>query len=96
MKLAVKSRKEVSDACKQEAKERASKRQQILVQSHTHKEALKQKQLAEREELYQHHLIASSEELHGAIAEIEATNTTASKKRSEKLHLLKTQINIRK
>ena len=49
--------KEISDACKQEAKERASRRKQILVQSHTHREALKQKQLAEREELY--HLITN-------------------------------------
>ena len=96
LNLAVKRRKEVSESSKEEAKQRAERRRQNLTQAHTRREAQKEKRLAEREELVQHHLIASSEELLEALSQIDAADLSEGKKRSEKVRLLKTQINIRK
>lgn len=94
--LAVQRRKQVLESCKEDAKERATKRQQNLMQTHTRREALKTKKLAEKEKLIQHHLISSPDELFDAIAQLEAANSTAAKRKSATIQLIKTQINIRK
>ena len=57
---------------------------------------MRQKQEAEKAELFQKHLIGTSQELHDVIEKIEAENTTDSKKRLKKLELVRTQIQIRK
>ena len=94
--LAVKRRKEVSKSCKGEAKQRAERRLKNLKQAHAKREAMKEKRLVKREELAKNHLIASSEELLEALSLIDSANLSEGKKRSEKVYLLKTQINIRK
>lgn len=52
-------------------------RQQSMMQAHLRREALKQKQQAEREKLSQQHLITSSEELNDIIRTIDAENISA-------------------
>ena len=94
--LAMKNRATVSKTCKQEMTDRAIKRQQNLIQEHTRREALKRKQIAEKEELCNQHLIASREELLSTIAEIDDKDITLSRKKTEKLSFLKMQIKIRK
>ena len=96
MNLAVKERKNFAEKCKSEEQKRAAQRQQNMMQAHLRRETLRQKQEAEKAELSQKHLIATSQELHDVIQEIEAENTTDSKKRSKKLALVRTQIQIRK
>ena len=50
----------------------------------------------ETDKLSQNHLIATSKELYQIMKEIEESQISASKKRAQKLSVLKTQINIRK
>jgi len=91
--LAVKKTMFVADSSRKEAAERDEQRCQNLKRSHSRREALKRKQLAE---LSQHHLISSSEELLSCISEIDSRKLTATRKRSQKLEIVQTQIKIRK
>lgn len=67
VELAVKRRKQVIESCKAEATERATKRQQNLMQT-----------LLKKKLEIQHHLISSPAELLDTIAQIEASNSTCS------------------
>ena len=96
LKLAATERKNVSETNKREMYEREEKRQQNLRESHNRREARKRKQQALIQDLSQKHLIGSHEELSLAIAEIENRKLTATKRKSEKMNLIKTQIHIRK
>lgn len=64
-----------------EEQERSRKRQQSMKQAHLRREALRQKQQAEREKLSQQHLITSTQELNDVIGAIDAENISAFKKR---------------
>lgn len=59
-------------------------------------EALQQRAKKERNELSQLHLITLPEELVKVLAEIDKTSISASKKKSQKIDLLETQVRIRK
>ena len=78
-------------ACKQE---RAAQRQQAMMKAHYQREALEKKNQVEKEKLSQQHLITSVHELSAVMSKIKDC-TTASKK-SKKLAVIRTQINIRK
>ena len=93
MKLAVKSRATVQ---KNRQIKVAEERQEKMKQAHFRHEALKKKAILERDELSKLHLITSSEELQELLTEIDISNNTISKKKAQKLSLLRTQINIRR
>ena len=67
-----------------------------MVQGNAKREALKKKMHQEREKLLQLHLITTSAELKQELLRIDSENCSAAKKRTKKLSLLKTQVNIRK
>ena len=67
-----------------------------MKQAHLRHEAFKKKATLEKDKLSKLHLITSSEELHQLLNEIDISSNTTSKKKSQKLSLLRTQINIRK
>ena len=60
-----------------------------MVQAKKRREALQQIAKKERDELAKLHLITSPEELAQAVAEIDKTSNSTSKKKSMKLNLLK-------
>ncbi len=96
MKLAVKSRATVQREIKSRQIKVAKERQEKMKQAHSRHEALKKKTTLERDKLSKLHLITSSEELQKLLSEIDTSNNTTSKKKAQKLSLLRTQINIRK
>lgn len=67
-----------------------------MVEAKKRREAFQQRAKRERDKLSQLHLITSPEELAQALAEIDKTNISASKKKAKKLDLLKIQVRIRK
>lgn len=67
-----------------------------MKQAHLRHEALKKKATLEKDKLCKLHLITSSEELHHFLSEIDISSNTTSKKKAQKLSLLRTQINIRR
>ena len=67
-----------------------------MKQAHSRHEALKKKTTLERAKLSKLHLITSSEELQKLLSEIDTSNNTTSKKKAQKLSVLRTQINIRR
>lgn len=96
MKLAVKSRATVQREVKSRQIKIASERQDKMKQAHLRHEALKKKATLEKDKLSKLHLITSSEELHQLLSEIDISSNTTSKKKAQKLSLLRTQINIRR
>ncbi len=94
--LAIKERKNVSEKCKTDDQEKGALRQQIMLQAHLRRQVLKKKHREEKDKLSQQHLITSSQELFDIMEEIDAESTTAAKKKSKKLTVIRTQIGIRK
>ena len=94
--LAVKGRQKVAQESKREDEQRDKQRRQNMLQAHIKREALKQKVRQEKDELSQEHLITSSQELQQAINSIDIKTCSSSKKRAEKMLLLRKQIKIRK
>ena len=92
--LAVKERNSVASKVKACKQERAAQRQQAMMKAHHQREALEKKKQVEKEKLSQQHLITSVHELSAVMSKIKDC-TTASKK-SKKLAVIRTQINIRK
>ena len=93
---AVKRRKDVMRECQEEERVRSEHRCEQMVRAKRRREALQQRVKKERNELSQLHLITSPEELAQALAEIDKTDISVSKKKAKKLDLLKTQVRIRK
>lgn len=77
-------------------KQVAEERQRKMKESHMRKEAMKMKAHKETDELVKQHLITTSKELHQLITKIDDQQVSMTKKRTQKLSLLRTQINIRK
>ena len=73
-----------------------SKRREKLIHAHTHLENTRKKNLSEKNQLSQLHLITTSEELHEAISNIYTSITTATKQKKELHSLLMNQVKIRK
>ena len=96
MKLAVESRVTVRREVQSRQIQIAKERQEKMKQAHIRHEAFKNKATLEKYKLSKLHLITSSEELRQLLNEIDISSETTSKKKSQKLSLLRTQINIRK
>lgn len=96
MKLAVKSRPTVQKETKSRQIKVAKERQENMKQAHSRHEAMKKKVTLERDKLSKLHLITSCGELYQLLDEIDTSNSTISKKKTQKLSLLRTQVNIRK
>lgn len=93
--LAVVSRQRLHEEYKHE-EERARERQQRMKEEHVKRETAKHKDLEEQRKLSQLHLITSVDELCEVLKNIDHKQLSISKKESEKLSIIKTQINIRK
>ena len=95
-KLAQQKRSEVMQHYRDEERARNSRRQEKMKKSHDKREGLRAKLLKEKEILSNQHLISSPIELKESLEAIDLRPISASKKRKEKLDLIRTQINIRK
>ena len=65
-------------------KDIAEKKQQAMVREHTQRETLHQKNEQERNKLFEHHFIATYEELRHALVAIDLKNLSAEKKEAKK------------
>ena len=73
----------------------AQERQQRMVKAHVKQEAMKVK-TQESDHLAKEHLVSTAKELQDLIYEIEESDISTSKKKAQKLSLLRRQVNIRK
>ena len=96
--LAVKQRRIVNKECRDEEKMRSQQRQQKMLEENAKRVALEKKlgEEKEKEKLSQSHLITSSDELKEEILAIDKQSISTTKKKNQKLELLKTKIRIRK
>ena len=94
--LAVNSRKKVKLSFETERENQASKRRERMVKAHTKHVAAKAKRKFEKEKLLQIHFISTTEELDEALHNIDDQFGTPSKRKKEKIKLLKDQVNYRK
>ena len=94
--LAVQERPKLVAAQNQFQKEIDKQRQQSMLQANVRRETLKLKAQKERDELLEHHLITTSQELKQTMVGVDAENLSAQKKKAKKLAILKVQVNIRK
>ena len=92
--LAMEERKSVARKLKAGEQERAAQRQQAMMKAHHQREALKAKRQAEKEKLSQQHLITCVDELSAVMSEIEDKDCTAASKKSRKLAVIRTQLNV--
>ena len=96
VKMAVKQRRLVHEEYKEEERKRAEQRREAMVRENAKRVAQKEKLCQEKEKLSQLHLIITSKELREELAKIDSEDMTATKKRSKKSALLKTQVQIRR
>lgn len=96
LEMAVENRRKVSKQRKEQNEKRSEQRRDHILREHTRRQALQQKAQKMKDKLSQLHLITSSDELYCAIHEIDEENISNSKKKTKKLALLRTQVNIRK
>ena len=94
VELAVRRRAEVSKESKEEDLRNSNQRRDKMKQAHMRRQALERRARQEREKLLSLHLITSSDELFKAVSDIDHMTTSTSKKKQEKLSLLRSQINI--
>lgn len=74
----------------------AQERQQRMAKAHAKQQAMKIKMQKQKDHLEKQHLVTSAKELQDLMNKIEESEICASKKKVQKLSLLKCQINIRK
>ena len=94
--LATDLRQPVSREYRNHTQQVAQERQQRMVNMHAKQMAIKMKLQKESDHLSKNHLVATAEELHELMCEIEESNASASKKKAQKLSLLKQQVKTRK
>ena len=94
VELAVARRAQVSKESKEEDLRNSNQRREKMKQAHTRRQALERRAQQEREKLLSLHLITTSNELFKAVSDIDHMTTSTSKKKQEKLSLLRSQINI--
>ena len=94
--LATSSRKEVERECRLNEQQLVKERVKNMVEIHNRQLTLKRKAQVEKDKLSQMHLITTCEELLEALADIESQEITCTKKRAQKLQLLKNQVKIMK
>lgn len=81
---------------KKSKKKLEEQRRQHLHAAHGKREALRRRAQKQRDELSEHHLIPSDDELREAMIEIEGSSTSQKQINTRKLALLKTQVSLRK
>ena len=96
VEMACKRRAKVLKEFKEEEKEQCSKRREHMLKEKQKRDALHERLKKEKDKLSKIHLITSPNELTEALVAIDKENISKSKKRQEKLALIKTQIKIRK
>ena len=94
LNLAEQERPKMKAEQRQSKRDLEEQRRRRLQTAHEKREALRKAQ-RQRDELSEHHLITSSQELRQAMAMIEVEDSSTSQRRM-KLTMLKTQINLRK
>ena len=94
--LSVESRQAVRGEHVETEKEVAKRRQEHLINSHLHHEAMKRKAKLDRDQLSQLHLVTTSRELHEILSDIESKSATATQKKVEKRSFLSEQVKLRK
>ena len=90
--LIVASRREACASCKDDDAKVMKQRRDNMIQT----TALRHKEQTEKHELLKEHLITSLEKLYQSIVNIDEEVTAVTKRRAQKLALLKVQIKIRK
>ena len=94
--LAVKRRAAVMHETKQEEQLRGEARRAKLLREHAARQAVQERAKQQLDKLHQMHLITSVDELREIITEIDNKDISNTKKKREKMDVLRTQINIRK
>ena len=95
-KLAREKKAEVMQTYREEERIRISQRQAKMKESHEKREALKARSAREKEFLSTQHLISSPTELKQLLDTIDSQPLSVSRKRREKLDLVRTQVKIRR
>ena len=93
---AVKQRRQVKQTYNEEQTARVEHRKQAMIKYHAKREAMKKRLYEEKQKLSQLHLITTSQELTEELLKIDMKNMSATRKRSLKMDILKTQVRIRK
>ena len=93
---AVQKKEQVRLEYREEEAARSNQRREHMIQAKRRRDALQLRAEKERNELSQLHLITSPDELTQALADVDKSNISASKKKAKKLDILKTQVKIRK
>ena len=94
--MAVKMRRQVKQTYIEEQTAGVEHRKQKMIKDHAKREAMKKKLYNEKQKLSQLHLITRSQELKEEMLKIDMKDISATKKRSLKMSILKTQVQIRK
>ncbi len=94
--LAVKQRQEVEKTYSKEEAARCEARKQAMVKNFARREALKKKLYEDKTKLSQLHIITTAHELRDELLKVDKKNASATKKRTCKIEILRTQVQIRK
>ena len=94
--MAVKQRRQVKQTYNEEQTARAEHRKQAMIKDHAKREAMKKRLYEEKQKLSQLHLITTSQELKEEFQKIDMKAISATRKRSLKMDILRTQVRIRK
>ena len=94
VELAVARRIQVSKESNEEDLRNSNHKREKLKQAYIRRQAFERRAQQEREKLLSLHLITTSDELFKAVSDIDQLITSTSKKKQEKLLLLRNQINI--
>ena len=94
--VAVKRRHKVKQTYIEEQTAGVEHRKQKMIKEHAEREAMKKKLYDKKQKLSQLHLITQSQELKEEMLKIDMKDISATKKRSLKMSILKTQVQIRK
>ena len=92
--MAVKQRRQVKQTYNEEQTTRAEHRKQAMIKDHAKREAVKKRLYEEKQKLSQLHLITTSQELK-EFQKIDMKAVSATRKRSLKMDILRTQVRIR-
>ena len=94
--MAVKQRRQVKQTYDERQTARAEHRKQAMIKDHAKREAVKKRLYEEKQKLSQLHLITTSQELEEEFKKIDMKAVSATRKRSLKMDILRTQVRIRK
>ena len=95
--MAVKNRHRVKQTCIEEESARAEQRRKKMIYEHDKRESMKKKLYKEKQKLSQLHLITHTQELEEEMLKIDMmSNISDTRKRSLKIGVIKTQVQIRR